>query len=103
MKATDPTLRLIDQWTGHAPEPPDRMKHAFIALLLLVLALAILGLSSCATVTTKTTVTDPKSGLVTVTETTTTTPDAASVRAVADTAQAYAPPRGIVIEVHPDK
>jgi type IV secretory pathway TrbD component len=68
-----------------------------------VLALLALFLCpSCATVTTKTTVTDPKSGLVTVTETTTTSPDSASVKAVADTAQAYAPPRGIVIEVDAD-
>jgi uncharacterized protein YceK len=94
-------LRIIEQWTGHRrpphTKPPNRMKSAFYALLLLVIALAIFGLSACATVTTRTTTTDPKSGLVTVTETTTSAPDTASVNALAGTAAAFAP-RAVVID-----
>jgi hypothetical protein len=72
------------------PVPPDRMKHAFFALLLLILAVTALALSSCATIETKTTVTAPD-GTVTVTESKTTAPDAGSMNALAGTAAAFAP------------
>lgn len=103
---SDPySLRAIEEWTGHrlpppARKPPDLMKAAFYILLLIVLVVAIIGLSSCSTVETKTTVTDPVTGLVTVTESKTTAPDAGSVAALSTTAQAFAP-RAVII--HPAK
>lgn len=105
MTADDRARRhLIEEFCGRrlpprSTKPPDRMKNAFLAFLLLIVVLAILGLTSCATVESKTTVTAPD-GTVTVTESKTTAPDPASVAALGNTAMALTP-RAVI--VHPAK
>jgi hypothetical protein len=95
--SVDP-LRAIEEWTGHrTPSPPrDPMKLLRQLLTLVILALAVLYAVSCSTIETKTTVTDPVTGLVTVTESKTTAPDSASVTALSSTAQAFAP-RAVIV------
>lgn len=66
------------------------LTYAFLALYVLW------TLVSCSTVETRTTVTDPVTGLVTVTESKTTAPDSASVAALSTTAQAFAP-RAVIV------